>query len=362
MQGKQALAADRGAAPGLIESARVALAAWLGAEASTAQIEPLGEGHINETLRVSTSSQHYVLQRVSTTVFTEPAAVMANQQLLADCAARAEDWAYALPVALPTPGGERLVTVQTAGHWRLSDYIGESRTLQSLQSVAQASAAGRAFGDFQRLVRTIPADEVRPVIAGFHNVTAYLAQLGAAHAASADEDRQALDLCHELFSRESTYSENDAHTAAVIHGDCKVNNLLFAQDADRVIALLDLDTLMVGPWWLDFGDLVRSACFDSNGSFQADLYGAIAQGFVSGHQALAASQLEPALRAPAHLAYMLTMRFLADHMMGDQYFNVERRGDNLQRANQQFAALQALESAAIRQQMRRALERAMEVD
>ena len=43
----------------------------------------------------------------------------------------------------------------------------------------------------------------------------------------------------------------------VIHGDCKVNNLLFHRTEPRVTHLIDLDTAMYGhPAW-DFGDLVR---------------------------------------------------------------------------------------------------------
>ena len=43
-----------------------------------------------------------------------------------------------------------------------------------------------------------------------------------------------------------------------IHGDCKVDNLIF-DDENEVLAVLDLDTLMRGHWAWEFGDLVRSA-------------------------------------------------------------------------------------------------------
>ena len=52
-----------------------------------------------------------------------------------------------------------------------------------------------------------------------------------------------------------------------------------------------------------------------------------------------AQELVPAdaARAPAYVAFMLGVRFLTDHLLGDRYFRVRRHGDNLERARAQFS-------------------------
>ena len=57
----------------------------------------------------------------------------------------------------------------------------------------------------------------------------------------------------------------------IIHGDCKINNVLFDQQGERVLAVIDLDNNMSGHWAWDFGDLVRSVTF-SRGGFDAQDY------------------------------------------------------------------------------------------
>ena len=131
--------------------------------------------------------------------------------------------------------------------------------------------------------------------------------------------------------------------ATVIHGDCKVNNLLFAAKSDAVVAVLDLDTLMAAAWWLDFGDLVRSAAWNDADEFEPAFYKALAEGFFSGRGGLEASELDAALRAPAHLGFMLSVRFFDDHLRGNNYFRVAQPGDNLQRATAQLVKLRQMQ-------------------
>jgi Ser/Thr protein kinase RdoA (MazF antagonist) len=51
------------------------------------------------------------------------------------------------------------------------------------------------------------------------------------------------------------------------HSDTKINNLIFAEDFSKVNAVIDLDTLMAGYVYYDFGDLVRTvACTEGESS------------------------------------------------------------------------------------------------
>lgn len=332
------------------------LAAWFGDEPVTC--EPLGDGHINGTWQVRSVTGDFVLQQLSSSVFVAPERVAANQALLFDVVAECVDWTYQLPEPLPSLRGERLVLGPpepflpeanslaqgaTASAWRLCRFVPNTRTLQSLTTTAQARAAGRAFGDFQSLAQGVDAASIQESIAGFYQLEGYQQSLAAGWAeysgANADERR----LMAELAQRSAAYVQLPNTTATVIHGDCKVNNLLFAPSSDEVVAVLDLDTLMAGAWWLDFGDLVRSAAYDADGRFQPELYRALVAGFFAGRGALLPADLSVAVRSPAYVSYMLTIRFLTDHLLGDRYFKVQARGQNLMRAQAQFAQLVQLE-------------------
>ena len=167
-------------------------------------------------------------------------------------------------------------------------------------------------------------------------------------------------LFDELRSRAQRYESLTLAPAALIHGDCKIDNLLFDMQRSSVVAVLDLDTTMVGQWWWDFGDLVRSVAQSATGEVDQTLFDAAAAGFFSSGPAsvsLAEGGLGLALAAPAYMTYMLCVRFLTDHLAGDKYFRVTARGDNLKRAQGQFRLLQHLEEPALQAAMGASLGR-----
>jgi len=351
---------------------------WFGDQPVT--VQPLGAGHIHGTWLVTTQEttapgttdatglgqRRYVLQRINQEVFARPDTVMANLLCVqrdmpaTDLPAFSSAFPYALPAPIPARSGSYLVESglqlladgsQVPGQWRR-----------------------RAFGEFQYWLGAQQGIEFAEVIPGFHELRRYLRALHQAamnHEQLHSPDRggvtRARTLFDALLSRDYaaiTLEARDA-TQTLIHGDCKLNNLLFAADADQVVAVLDLDTMMQGPWWFDFGDLVRSATCSEAGEFNQVWYPALARGFFEGragvsdirHQVRPAEgQLSAALQAPAYMTYMLAVRFLTDHLLGDQYFRVTQHGENLQRAEAQYRLLATLESSAIRSFMRGVLE------
>ncbi len=365
-------------------TARQALRGWFSDEPF--DLRPMGEGHIHSTWRVvmpahpGSEQRQYVLQKINPAVFAQPAELMANlQQLFVGDGAGsvvgkaagepAVSLNYQLPQPLSALSGASLVSAGTQRladgsvvdtQWRLAAFIEQSKTLQLLSDTQQAEAAGRAFGEFQHWLEPLVRAPLVEVIPGFHQIERYVAtlhqvSLGVKPGASAFAARERsllLDLRERdyLPPQQPLEGQSGELGSGVIHGDCKVNNLLFDEDAERVVAILDLDTLMRGPWWLDFGDLVRSATCTDAGEFQREFYPALAEGFFKGRAGskgsvgLRAFDLTAALRAPAHMTYMLCVRFLTDHLRGDRYFNVEQRGDNLVRAERQFRLLKTLES------------------
>jgi hypothetical protein len=110
--------------------------------------------------------------------------------------------------------------------------------------------------------------------------------------------------------------------------------------------VIDLDTAMPGSALVDFGDLAHSAATRAAEDerdlarvrVETDLFAALADGFVRGAGASLGAAERAALPFGALLmTYVIGIRFLADHLRGDDYFRVHRAGHNLDRARTQLA-------------------------
>jgi len=134
------------------------------------------------------------------------------------------------------------------------------------------------------------------------------------------------------------------------HGDTKIENFLFDAETGRVIALVDLDTVMGYTWLTDYGDLVRSLAnvagertYDLDAvTVDEDVVAAVDEGFMAAAgAAFRGREAEVARRHEAveTVIYELGIRFLADYLRGDNYFRLGPKDPpdlNLQRARVQF--------------------------
>jgi len=303
---------------------------------------PLGEGHIHATWLVERSDgaqARFVLQRISSAVFSDPRRLMDTvARVVAHVGAQAPGW---VPALVATRGGAWLHEHPAGTFWRVWQHVSGARTLQALRTPAQAACAGRAFGSFQRWLRDLPGEVTDP-IPGFMQLDHYLRRLDAARAQAAADPADAveLDALLEWIDRRRDLAATFVERDRLIHADCKVNNLLFHPRRDEVVCILDLDTVMRGHWAWDAGDLIRSAAADDQG-FSLPKYAAVVRGMRECGAIDAAP--EAWALAPRYVTLMLGVRFLTDHLEGDWYFRVRRRGENLERARQQFRLLEAFE-------------------
>jgi hypothetical protein len=248
------------------------------------------------------------------------------------------------------------------GWWRLWGYVPDSRSHDRTKDPAICYSAAQTFGRFQALLADLPGEPLAPTIPGFLELAGYLERFDSVRSTTQHADRA-------LAAAGVDMAYIDAHRflastlpggGAVIHGDCKLNNLLFEAEGTRVLAVLDLDTVMTGHWAWDFGDLARSVLMSVLTSMPMeaaltdeaarreetflDLFTALARGFAEG----CGRELDPSALAvsPVYVAFMLGVRFLTDHLEGDRYFRVTARGDNLNRARAQFELARQLPVAA----------------
>jgi Ser/Thr protein kinase RdoA (MazF antagonist) len=333
-------------------------------------IEPLGSGNVNDTWRVALASagegpRALVLQRLNTRVFPRPDLVMSNIRRLGEHLDRPGAMAAAggrweLPRVVPVRGSGEPWLERDGQCWRLLTYIERSRSLDTIQDRSQALQVGRALGTFHALIHDLPAEELADTLEGFHVTPGYLAQFERElsrtqlpltpqeqHCVAFIRDRTAFMPVLEEALRSGRLRQRP------IHGDPKVNNILFDAHSGEAIALVDLDTVKPGLIHYDIGDCLRSGCnrlgeeTDDWGSvrFDLELCEALLEGYIGqAHPFLEEADYAHIPDAIRLLSLELGLRFFSDHLAGDVYFRTSRPRHNLQRALVQFQLTESIEA------------------
>lgn len=279
-------------------------------------VESIDVGHINDTYRIG---QDYLLQRINTRVFSSPEAVSENLQ---KALPHIRDL---VPEQITTTASKPYVQTPS-GYWRLNRYH-NSRNFSVLPQEL-CEPAGRAFGTFLSRFKNQEIS-LQPVIQGFHNLRFYLDELERVQTPDSVQNEI------EFVRLRSRYLDQSLGKTQVIHGDCKVNNLLFDLSKPEVLKIIDLDTLMVGSPALDYGDFIRSVVAGDDIETAKDKIRLATKGFLS------AFPIEPDdsgtfVRATAYVSFMLGVRYLTDHCSGDTYFKVKSHGENLEKCRERF--------------------------
>jgi aminoglycoside phosphotransferase (APT) family kinase protein len=338
---------------------------WLGSR-------PYGSGHINETLLAEFEGPRgparYVQQRINRDVFREPEQVMANiARVLAHQRAALEregapDLARRVLELVPTREGATHFVDERGETWRTSRLIEGARSHDVVRGPADARAAAEAFGRFLAQLGDLPAPRLFETIPRFHDARLRFEQLEAAVRADAEGRlagcRAEVDFA---LAREGLVARVEALARAgrlrerVTHNDTKLNNVLLDDATGEGLCVIDLDTVMPGYALHDFGDLARTAATRAaederdlaRVTVDPGLFRALAEGYLRG----AGAGLDAAERAllpfgALLMCFVIGIRFLADHLRGDGYFRVHRRGQNLDRARAQLALVADFERQA----------------
>jgi len=311
-------------------------------------LRPEPRGHIHDSYVVDSRSGSFLLQRLNRGLFAAPDVLARNL-----AAVRGAVGGTVVPTPVPAPDGAW--TVETGGGtWRAFVLV-PGGPAPVPPSPATARSAGALLGRFHRGVAALDPDAVVEVVPHFHDLGHRLAQLRAV---------VAKDPAGRVGStgREIEEAEHGATLAAAVdelcrdlprrvaHNDAKLDNVVVR--GGRAVCLVDLDTVMPGPWFWDVGDLLRSAAStgpeDAAGppppSLDPTRYRLVLEGY---RRSVAAVPLEVSERralevAGAAATYEQALRFLADWIGGDRYYRTGRPGHNLDRARAQLALLRAM--------------------
>jgi Ser/Thr protein kinase RdoA (MazF antagonist) len=137
-----------------------------------------------------------------------------------------------------------------------------------------------------------------------------------------------------------------------MHGDPKVNNIMFDRQTGLAVSVIDLDTTKPGLIHYDIGDCLRSGCNTLGEetqdwqavTFNLDFCRAILEGYLPPcRHFLGDADYDYLFDAMRLIAFELGLRFFTDYLNGDRYFKVKYPEHNLIRALVQFQLTTSIE-------------------
>ena len=333
-------------------------------------LQPLKRGHIHDTFvstwRKGGELRRFLHQRMNDKVFQDIPAVMHNIETVSRHLRRKMGSSGTLDgfciLDLVSTKEDRSYLVDESGQWRTYSFIENTSSRDQCSKPEQAFEAARAFGWFASQLADLDATHLRETLPKFFSTPHRLQQFEDALAR--DPRNRAKECAPEVrFAqgrRESAFVIDDMLRSGelpvrTVHGDTKLNNVLFCNDTDRALCIVDLDTCMPGYSLYDFGDLVRFTAATSAEDEQdldkvgtdLGLYRQLVNGYLEGtNGALSKVEIELMPFAARLVTYTIGLRFLADHLAGDVYFKVHRPGHNLDRARVQFRMVEKMEEQA----------------
>jgi aminoglycoside phosphotransferase (APT) family kinase protein len=324
---------------------------------------PYGNGHINDTycavFHHAGVPVRFILQRINTGIFRNPAALMENIQRvtshLAEQLSGEPDSSRRVLTLVPTRDGRAWYEDAEGSDWRVYNFVERARTYDTVKSTEQAFQAAKAFGQFQKMLVDLPAPRLHDTIPDFHNTpkrfAAFERSLAADTANRAVLAKPEIDFAFAHRSIAGVLLDANL-PERVTHNDTKFNNVLFDDATGEGICVVDLDTVMPGLALYDFGDMVRTATSPaeedeqdiSKVTMQLPMFEALVRGYLSSAGGfLNKAEKQHLAFAGKLIAFEQGIRFLTDYLAGDVYYKVHRDGQNLDRCRTQFKLVESIE-------------------
>ncbi len=324
-------------------------------------ITPFGSGHINDTYKVETASNRYILQRVNHQIFKNVEGLTDNivkvTQFLSQQLA-GTDTDMQVVELFKADSGKYFFNDEDGNYWRVMSFINGSKSYDLVENDEIAYKGGKAYGQFVKMLSGFPVDTLVDTILDFHNIDfrldnfrkAVKADPAGRVGAIPDEIKFVEERADDM--RKILILGKDGEIPLrVTHNDTKINNVLF-NDAGETICVIDLDTVMPGYIHYDFGDAIRTFTNTANEdekdlskvSMNIEYYKAFAKGFLSETKSVLSEIEVKYLPFSARLmTYIIGLRFLTDYIEGDVYYKTKYPEHNLTRAKVQFRLVESME-------------------
>jgi hypothetical protein len=339
----------------------------------TIDIQPLGNGNINDTFLVTQDTEggeKFILQRINTRVFSQPELVIQNMRIVtAHTQSRLQrdpsrDRRWEIPHVLLTQDEQDYYIDPAGSFWRAISYIDSSYSLDAIQNLDHAREVGFALGTFRRLIGDLSPEKLVDTLEGFHITPHYLSHYEEVLANqnnqnNADKSPE-VQYCWQFIRDRSAWAHvledakaNGKLPLRLMHGDPKVNNVMIDTTTQQAVSMIDLDTVKPGLVHYDIGDCLRSGCNPlgeetdrlASVCFESDLCRAILQTYLAETgEFLTEHDYAYIFDAIRLITFELGLRFFTDHLAGNVYFKVAHPEHNLTRALVQFKLVESIEA------------------
>lgn len=330
-----------------------------GLEPTEYQCDRITSGHINFTYKL-TGAKSFILQRINKNVFRRPEVIASNMRFAADYLS--ENYPdYLFTSSISTASGKEMFYDEEGFPWRLFPYISNTFTVDKVDTEQEALSAATGFGQLTAYLWNIDVTQFHETIPRFHDLALRYDQFTTALEDATEERKKtaqwAIDQCiaqHHLVDQYNSLISSGELTLRVMHNDTKINNILFDRTSRQAVCVIDLDTLMPGYFIYDLGDMIRTFVSPVSEEekdftkivFRAPVYQALTDGyFTSMGSHLTEEQKLLAPFAGYMMTYIMALRFMADYLNGDVYYQTHYAGQNLIRGQNQLHLLNNLQAA-----------------
>lgn len=293
-------------------------------------IRRIGDGHINDTFYIKGEKDEYLLQKLNAGLFGERGKAIEHNYLqyvkaCEDISSKTEEWE--LPHWLKCRNGSFFCVDENHALWRMYRYI-KGNMLKPPYDKGQVKACGEGLSKLHFILSQIK-EKPCGVLPELHDTALYYRDYLSCRD-RAPESRRDSVLEDMIDKRAGRMTVLKLPGNAVIHGDAKIGNMLFKDG--RMIAMIDLDTLMQGPRILDIADCIRSCCI-SEGRADAGLVKTLVTAYRdAGYVQIKDDEWKMLPQALELICFELGLRYYTDHLRGNIYFAQDCPGCNLQKA------------------------------
>jgi len=334
--------------------------------ATIAGIKEYGHGIIHDTYLVKLDNgARFILQRLNTHVFVNPAAVMHNIRLVCNhmqermkVSGSDIDATWQILQSLAAGDGRNFSLAADKSFWRAFSFIRGAITLEEIASLHDAREVGRALGLFHLLVSDLKPGLLHVTLPGFHNIENYLKHYDEVLSLSYKKGETG-KFCQQFVENRRRWApvlekarKEKLLRVRVIHGDPKFDNIMINRKTEQAVSIIDLDTVMPGLMQYDIGDCLRSCCNTageetsnlSEVRFDLERCRAVLSGYTgAARYFLTDRDFDFLYDAVRLLPFELGLRFYTDFLEGNVYFKVNHADQNLERALVQFKLAESVE-------------------
>lgn len=335
-------------------------------------IEGNSSGNINRTyvatfMMSDGSKKKYLIQKINTTVFTEPYKLMKNIEgvtsYLKKQAIKEGDNEHKTLEIVRTKDGKSLCSLTNSSgyreYYRIYEFMENTISYDYSTDPNIVFNTGKAFGNFQRLLASYPMNKLEETIKDFHDTEKRFIHF--MEDIKIDSNNRALEVAREIvfiLKRSDICSSITSKLGTeeipyrVTHNDTKVNNVMMNKETGDYMAVIDLDTVMPGSMLFDYGDGIRSTASSSKEDekdlekvfLRLDLFESYTDGYLS-EMAPFITDTELSLMGESIriITLELAIRFLNDYINGDTYFKIDYNKHNLDRARAQLKLIEDIE-------------------